>query len=74
MDEIELINQGETDYYNLNNECEQQKVLYVDFESTIEKNYIRYCNQDLRRTDNTVKPYQFSKTLLLRFLKTNSIK
>lgn len=67
MDEIELINQGETDYYNLNNECEPQKVLYVDFESTIEKDYIRYSNQDLRRTDNTVKPYQFSKNFIVAF-------
>ena len=67
LDDIVLKNHGETQYYNLNNETQPQMVLYVDFESTIEKDYIRYSNQDLRKTDDTVKPYQFSKNFLTSF-------
>jgi RecA-family ATPase len=67
MDDIELKNHGETQYYNLNNETPAQKVLYVDFEATIEKDYIRYSTKDLKKSDNTTMPYQFSTDFITAF-------
>jgi len=67
MDIEPLRNYGETKYSNLNNETQAQKVLYVDFEATIEKNYIRYSNKDLRRENKEVLPFQFSHNFLTAF-------
>jgi RecA-family ATPase len=67
MDITELQNYGEKRYYNLNNETQAQKVLYVDFEATIEKDYIRYSTKD-RSTDYSTKmPYQFSQNFITAF-------
>jgi hypothetical protein len=67
MDDVELRNHGETQYFNLNNETSAQKVLYVDFEATIEKDYIRYSSRNLKTTENTALPYQFSPNFLTAF-------
>ena len=67
MEITELRNFGETKYYNLNNETPAQKLLYVDFEATIEKDYIRYSNKDRKKTDNSIKPYQFSSDFITAF-------
>jgi RecA-family ATPase len=67
MDDIELKNHGETKYFNLNNETTAQKVLYVDFEATIEKDYIRYSNKDLKHSDTITTPYQFSTNFITAF-------
>jgi len=67
MDITELRNYGETKYFNLNNETPAQKVLYVDFEATIEKDYIRYSSKDRRTDDSTTKPYQFSQNFITAF-------
>ena len=67
MDSIKLKNFGETKYFNLNNETPAQKVLYVDFEATIEKDYIRYSNKDLKLSDEITKPYQFSTNFISAF-------
>ena len=67
MDEIELRNHGETKYHNLNNETSAQKVLYVDFEATIEKDYIRYSTKDLKKEGNCAMPYQFSTNFITAF-------
>jgi RecA-family ATPase len=67
MDITELRNYGEPRYYNLNNEIQAQKVLYVDFEATIEKDYIRYSSKDRRTDDSTIKPYQFSQNFITAF-------
>jgi RecA-family ATPase len=66
MDITELLNHGETRYYNLNNETPEQKVLYVDFEATVEKDYIRYSNKDLKKTTG-IKPYEFSQNFITAF-------
>jgi RecA-family ATPase len=66
MDITELRNHGETRYYNLNNETLSQKVLYVDFEATIEKDYIRYSTKDPKSTSKA-KPYQFSENFITAF-------
>jgi RecA-family ATPase len=66
MDIAELRNHGETPYYNLNNETPPQRVLYVDFEATIEKDYIRYSTKDPKTTSKT-KPYQFSENFITAF-------
>ncbi|MEI6049366.1 MAG: AAA family ATPase [Bacteroidota bacterium] len=66
MDITELRNHGETRYYNLNNETLLQKVLYVDFEATIEKDYIRYSTKDPKSTSKA-KPYQFSENFITAF-------
>jgi archaellum biogenesis ATPase FlaH len=65
MDIIELKNYGETQYYNLNNETQAQKVLYVDFEATVEKDYIRYSTKDQKVSGE--KPYQFSTNFITAF-------
>lgn len=67
MEITELRNYGETKYFNLNNETPAQKLLYVDFEATIEKDYIRYSNKDRKKTDNSIKPYQFSLDFITAF-------
>lgn len=67
MDEIELKNHGETPYFNLNNETSAQKVLYVDFEATIEKDFIRYSSRDLKNSDSKTMPYQFSPYFITAF-------
>lgn len=67
MDMVELRNHGETRYYNLNNETPSQKVLYVDFEATIEKDYIRYSTKDQKKTGSNTKPYQFSTNFITAF-------
>ncbi len=67
MDIEPLRNYGETKHNNLNNETSAQKVLYVDFEATIEKDYIRYSNKDLRRANKEVLPFQFSSNFLTAF-------
>ena len=65
MDDLEKKNYGEKPYYNLNNETQAQKVLYVDFEATIEKDYIRYSTKNQKITGG--KPYQFSKNFITAF-------
>ena len=67
MDITELRNYGETKYYNLNNETQAQKVLYVDFEATIEKDYIRYSSKDQKTNESTTMPYQFSQNFMTAF-------
>lgn len=67
MDEVVLQNYGETKYFNLNNETHAQKVLYVDFEATIEKDYIRYSNKENTKSGDTAIPYQFSKNFITAF-------
>lgn len=67
MDSIELKSHGETKYYNLNNETPAQKVLYVDFEATIEKDYIRYSTKDMKKAGNCAMPYQFSQNFITAF-------
>jgi RecA-family ATPase len=67
MDGIELKNHGENKYFNLNNETPAQKVLYVDFEATIEKDYIRYSNKDLKQSDKITTPYQFCTNFITAF-------
>ena len=66
MDIAELVNHGETPYFNLNNETPPQRVFYVDFEATIEKDYIRYSTKD-PKTTSKAKPYQFSENFITAF-------
>lgn len=67
LDNIGIKNYGETKYLNLNNETPAQKVLYVDFEATIEKDYIRYSTRESKLEGNSVKPYQFSQNFISAF-------
>jgi hypothetical protein len=65
MDKINVKNYGETKYYNLNNETQAQKVLYFDFEATIERDYIRYSVKDQMKTG--ALPYKFSQDFITSF-------
>ena len=65
MDNINIKNYGETDYYNLNNETPPQKILYVDFEATIERDFLRYCEKDQRKKG--AMPYEFSQNFITSF-------
>jgi len=67
LDNIGIKNYGETKYLNLNNETLAQKVLYVDFEATIEKDYIRYSTRESKLEGNNVKPYQFNQNFISAF-------
>lgn len=63
---VENYNNGETKYYNLNNETQKQIVLYADFEATIENDYIRYTDKDVRKNpDVEIKPYQFNTNFIV---------
>lgn len=67
LDNIGIKNYGETKYHNLNNETLAQKVLYVDFEATVEKDYIRYSTRESKLEGNHVKPYQFNQNFISAF-------
>jgi len=67
LDTIGIISHGETKYFNLNNETPSQKVLYVDFEATIEKDYMRYSTKNHDSEGNVVKTYQFSENFICAF-------
>lgn len=65
MDQISIQNHGETRYSNLNNETQAQKILYVDFESTVERDFLRYSVKD--NTQSDTKPYEFSQNFITSF-------
>jgi archaellum biogenesis ATPase FlaH len=65
MDNLNIKNYGETNYYNLNNETPPQKILYVDFEATIERDFLRYCPKDQKKTG--AMPYVFSQNFITSF-------
>lgn len=65
LDHLTILKHGETKYYNLNNETHAQKVLYVDFESTVERDFMRYSAKE--QESNATIPYVFSENFYTSF-------